>query len=88
MPQMNKGGKFIFGKSLIHNDGTIQFPAQAIEEYIPQLLNYTTESGEFIQYKRRKYCWTFISEKGEIILSHGMMKILNLKPEMKLLCFS
>ena len=33
MPQMNKGGKFIFGKSLIHNDGTIQIPAQAIEEY-------------------------------------------------------
>ena len=124
MPQMNKGGKFIFGKSLIHNDGTIQFPAQAIKEYcivdegkvylfsgsrvtggfcvtrkgllypsklghiledIPQLLNYTTEPGEFIQYKGRKYCWTFISEKGEIILSHDMMKILNLKPEMKLL---
>ena len=33
MPQMNKGGKFIFEKSLIHNDGTIQIPAQAIEEY-------------------------------------------------------
>lgn len=33
MPQMNKGGKFIFGKSIIHEDGTIQFPLQAIEEY-------------------------------------------------------
>lgn len=33
MPQMNKGGKFIFGKSLIRGDGTIQLPAQAIEEY-------------------------------------------------------
>ena len=33
MPQMNKGGKFIFGKLLIHNDGTIQIPAQAIKEY-------------------------------------------------------
>ena len=33
MPQMNKGGKFIFGKSLIHNDRTIQIPAQAIKEY-------------------------------------------------------
>ena len=38
--------------------------------------------------KGRKYCWTFISEKGEIILSHDMMKILNLKPEMKFPCFS
>lgn len=33
MPQMNKGGKFIFGKSQIHEDGHVQFPAQAIREY-------------------------------------------------------
>lgn len=33
MPQMNKGGKFIFGKSLIRDDGTLRFPKQAIEEY-------------------------------------------------------
>ncbi len=30
---MNKGGKFIFGKSLIRDGGTIQFPEQAIQEY-------------------------------------------------------
>ena len=33
MPQMNKGGKFIFGKSLIRENGVIQFPEQAIREY-------------------------------------------------------
>ena len=33
MPQMNKGGKFIFGRSVVHEDGTIQLPAQAAEEY-------------------------------------------------------
>ena len=33
MPQMNKGGKFVFGKSMIREDGTIQIPTQAIEEY-------------------------------------------------------
>ena len=33
MPQMNKGGKFIFGKSVIRNNGVIQFPEQAIREY-------------------------------------------------------
>lgn len=33
MPQMNKGGKFIFGKSLIRKDGSVQLPKQAIEEY-------------------------------------------------------
>ena len=33
MPQMNKGGKFIFGKSLIRADGTLRIPPQAMEEY-------------------------------------------------------
>ena len=33
MPQMNKGGKFIFGKSLIRQDWTLQIPPQAMEEY-------------------------------------------------------
>lgn len=33
MPQMNKGGKFIFGKSVIQPDGSMQLPSQAIEEY-------------------------------------------------------
>ena len=33
MPQMNKGGKFIFGKSLIREDLTIALPPQALEEY-------------------------------------------------------
>lgn len=33
MPQMNKGGKFIFGKSLIRDDLTIHLPTQALIEY-------------------------------------------------------
>lgn len=33
MPQMNKGGKFIFGRSLIREDGSIRLPDQAAEEY-------------------------------------------------------
>ena len=33
MPQMNKGGKFIFGKSLIRENGEIQIPPQAASEY-------------------------------------------------------
>lgn len=33
MPQMNKGGKFIFGKSLIREDLTVHLPTQAITEY-------------------------------------------------------
>lgn len=33
MPQMNKGGKFVFGKSRIREDGTVRFPDQAVREY-------------------------------------------------------
>ncbi len=33
MPQINKGGKFIFGKSLIREDMTIHLPTQALDEY-------------------------------------------------------
>ena len=33
MPQMNKGGKFIFGKSLIRDDLTVHLPPQALTEY-------------------------------------------------------
>ena len=33
MPQMNKGGKFIFGESVIRADGTVRFPTQAVDEY-------------------------------------------------------
>ena len=33
MPQMNKGGKFIFGISLIHSDGAVLLPVQAVSEY-------------------------------------------------------
>ena len=32
MPQMNKGGKFIFGESVISQDGHVQFPIQAVKE--------------------------------------------------------
>lgn len=33
MPQITKGGKFIFGISHIREDLTIQIPKQAIHEY-------------------------------------------------------
>lgn len=43
MPQMNKGGKFIFGKSLIRDDLKICLPEQAIKEY-----NITDEGKVFL----------------------------------------
>ena len=33
MPQLKKGGKFVFGWSLINNDNQIKIPKQAYDEY-------------------------------------------------------
>ncbi|MDE7220284.1 MAG: hypothetical protein K2O45_11790 [Oscillospiraceae bacterium] len=33
MPQISKGGKFIFGRSIIQPDGGIRLPPQAVREY-------------------------------------------------------
>ena len=33
MPQMSKGGKYIFGWSEIREDGALIFPVPAVEEY-------------------------------------------------------
>ncbi|KAG4108842.1 hypothetical protein H8356DRAFT_1618173 [Neocallimastix lanati (nom. inval.)] len=124
MPRMTKGGKFIFGLSIIKENGIVQFPKQAIEEYkitvdkkvylftgskitggfcvtrkglfepsklgkiltdTPELLNYTSKSGEFIKYKGRSYCWVDITDEGQIKLTEDMMKFLNIKPGMPLL---
>ena len=124
MPQMNKGGKFIFGRSTVRDDGTVRIPAQAIEEYditiekrvylftgskvtggfcvtrkgllAPSKLghiltenaglqNYTSQSGEFIKYKGRYYCWVDISETGQVALTNAMMDFLQIHPGMQLL---
>ena len=33
MPQLNKGGRFVFGLSVIHENRSVQIPPQAINEY-------------------------------------------------------
>ena len=40
MPQMNKGGKYIFGWSVIRENGEITFPVTAVEEYKLQGENF------------------------------------------------
>ena len=124
MPQMNKGGKYIFGMSVIREDGSIQFPTQAVEEYriadegkvylftgskstggfcvtrrglllpsklgkileeTPALKDYTAKQGEFILYKGRSYCWTEITQSGQISLTAEMMNFLEIQPGVPLL---
>ena len=124
MPQMNKGGKYIFGMSVIREDGSVQFPTQAVEEYriadegkvylftgskstggfcvtrrglllpsklgkileeTPALRDYTAKQDEWIPYKGRSYCWTEITQSGQIILTAEMMNFLEIQPGMSLL---
>ncbi|WP_232050922.1 hypothetical protein [Arabiibacter massiliensis] len=33
MPQISKGGKFVFGTSIVREDGTVRIPPQAADEY-------------------------------------------------------
>ncbi len=33
MPQLNKGGKFVFGLSVVHEDLSVRIPPQALTEY-------------------------------------------------------
>lgn len=40
MPQMSKGGKYIFGWSVIRENGTLIFPVPAVEEYTLQKEQY------------------------------------------------
>ena len=35
MPQMNKGGKFVFGESEVHSDGRVQLAENGISVVIP-----------------------------------------------------
>lgn len=78
MPQLNKGGKFVFGLSKIHHDCTIQFPKQAIEEY-----NITKENAIILITGSKKtggFCVTNKLLLGESKLKH----ILNECPELAL----
>lgn len=64
MPQMNKGGKFIFGKSLIREDGVLQFPEQAIQEY-----DITTEGRIYLITGSKKTGGFCVTRKGLLALS-------------------
>ena len=123
MPQMNKGGKYVFGWSEIKDDLTISVPEMAVNEYRiaddskiflisgskktggfcvtdkkllinsklkhilednEKLREYKLESGEFIKYKGRLYCWVPF-DKGIIQLNNRVLDELSLKIGDKLL---
>ena len=77
MPQMNKGGKFIFGKSVIRNNGVIQFPEQAIREY-----NITAE-GKVYLFSGSKSTGGFCVTRKGLLESSKLGHILSDLPELR-----
>ena len=67
MPQMNKGGKFIFGKSLIRDDLTVHLPPQTITEY-----NATAE-GKVYLFTGSKIIVSFCVTRIEVLESFKLM---------------
>ncbi len=77
MPQMNKGGKFIFGKSLIREDLTVILPPQALEEY-----NATSE-GKLYLFTGSKVTGGFCVTRKGLLEQSKLGHILTDNPELQ-----
>ena len=77
MPQMNKGGKFIFGKSLIKEDLTVNLPPQALEEY-----NATSE-GKLYLFTGSKITGGFCVTRKGLLEQSKLSHILTDNPELQ-----
>lgn len=74
---MNKGGKFIFGISILRDDLSIQFPTQAIKEY-----DITSEEKIFLISGSKKTGGFIVTRKGLLYDS----KIGNILKDTEKLC--
>ena len=87
MPQLNKGGKYVFGLSAISNRREILFPAETLEQYPVQkegrIIIFTGSkiTGGFCVTSKqlgRGYTWLHISQNGVVRLPENTMRYLNL----------
>ncbi len=76
MPQMNKGGKFIFGKSMIMSDGTVQFPTEAVEEY------HIAEEGKVYLFTGSKVTGGFCVTRKGLLYPSKLGHILEEVPQL------
>lgn len=77
MPQMRKRGKYIFGKSLIRDDCSIQFPEQAIQEY-----DIASEGKIYLVTGSKKTGGFCVTRKG-LLASSKLGHILNDNPQLR-----
>lgn len=76
MPQLEKGGKFVYGKSLIRRGSLINFPPQAIDEY-----NITVEGKVYLCTGSKSTGGFCVTRKGLLLPS----KIGNILTDIPLL---
>ena len=74
---MNKGGKFIFGKSLIREDLTIHLPPQALTEY------NATANGKVYLFTGSKITGGFCVTKKELLEPSKLGHILSDNPALQ-----
>lgn len=76
MPQMNHGGKFIFGKSVVREDGIIQIPTQAIDDY------HITDEGKVYLFTGSKITGGFCVTRKGLLQPSKLGHILEETPEL------
>lgn len=77
MPQLNKGGKFVFGLSVIHPDVTIHIPPQALLEYD------ATRDGKIIIFTGSKITGGFCVTTYSLLSNSKLKHILDDCPALK-----
>ena len=76
MPQMNRGGKFIFGESVIHPGGRMQLPPQAVGEY------RITSEGKVYLFTGSKSTGGFCVTRRGLLLPSKLGRILSETPSL------
>ena len=79
MPQLNKGGKYVFGWSKIADDRTVHFPPMVLTEY--DLL----EEQEIIIFTGAKITGGFCVTNQKMLSASKLHKILDDLPELKIM---
>lgn len=77
MPQLNKGGKFVFGLSVIRSDLTIHIPPQALLEYD------TTRDGKVIIFTGSKITGGFCVATYSLLSNSKLKHILEDCPALR-----
>ena len=70
MPQLNPGGKFVFGRSVLRENGSLRLPPQAVEEY------RITEEGQVILFTGSKSTGGFCVTRRGLLLPSKLGHIL------------